>query len=107
MNTKMFNFFNDFFKKNSDYYVHSCQIDLEGKISIRSHDDGEVSIQFPFGNSDLLIINNIFDTYNLDKNLISILKSKPGYYFGIDKESNVTGNFESFDDYLKNGRNKE
>lgn len=97
--------FNDFFLNNPDYYIHNCDIELEGGINLGSHDDGEVSIQFLSDNSDQTIIDNIFEKYNLDKKLISILKNKPGHYIAIDKQGNVTGDYKNFDDYLKNGRN--
>ena len=97
--------FNDFFLNNPDYYIYDCDIELEGVINLGSHDDGEVSIQFLSDNSDQTIIDNIFEKYNLDKKLISILKNKPGHLIAIDKQGNVKGDFKNFDDYLKNGRN--
>ncbi|MES2656067.1 MAG: hypothetical protein V4620_10790 [Bacteroidota bacterium] len=96
--------FNDFFINNPDYYIHNCNIELEDGINLGSHDDGEVSVQFLSDNSDQIIIDNIFEKYNLDKKLISILKNKPGHYIAIDKQSNITGDYKNFDDYLKNGR---
>ena len=96
--------FNYFFTNNPDYYIHNCAIELEDGINLGSHDDGEVSIQFQSDNSDQTIIDNIFEKYNLDKKLISVLKNRPGHYIAIDKQSNVTGDYKNFDDYLKNGR---
>jgi len=96
--------FNDFFINNPDFYIHNCDIELEDGINLGSHDDGEVSVQFPSVNSDQTIIYKIFEKYNLDKNLISILKNKPGHYIAIDKQNNITGDYKNIDDYLKNGR---
>jgi hypothetical protein len=96
--------FNDFFLNNPDYYIHNCDIELENGIILGSHDDGEVSIQFPSHNSDQIIIDNIFEKYKLNKTLIDILKNKPGHYIAIDKQNKITGDFTNFDDYLKNGR---
>jgi hypothetical protein len=96
--------FNDFFLNNPDYYIHNCNIELEDGINLGSHDNGEVSVQFPSDNSDQTIIDNIFEKYNLDKNLIEILKTKPGHYITIDKQNNIVGDFKNFDDYIENGR---
>ena len=96
--------FNVFFLNNPDYYIHNCDIELENGIKLRSHDDGEVSVQFPSDNSDGIIIDKIFEKYNLDKKLIDILKSKPGHYIAVDKQNNITGDFKNFDDYVENGR---
>ena len=95
--------FNDFFINNPDYYIHNCNIELEDGINLSSHDDGEVSIEFPSDSSDQTIIDNIFEKYKLDKKIISILKNKPGHYIAIDNKSNVTGDYKNFDEYLKNG----
>jgi hypothetical protein len=96
--------FNDFFLTNPDYYIHNCEIELENGIKLSSHDDGEVSVQFPMDSTEQIIIDNIFEKYKLDKKLIDILKSNPGHYFAIDKQNKVTGDFVNFEDYLKNGR---
>jgi len=96
--------FNDFFVNNPDYYIHNCEIEMEDGITLGSHDDGEVSIQFLSDSFDKTIIDNIFEKYNLDKNLINVLKNKPGYYIAIDKQSNITSEYKNFDDYLENGR---
>lgn len=96
--------FNDFFLSNPNYYIHNCDMELEDGINLGSHDDGEVSLQFSSGNSDQTIIDNIFEKYNLDKNLIEILKTKPGNYICIDKQNNIVEDFKNFDDYLENGR---
>jgi hypothetical protein len=96
--------FNDFFINNPDFYIHNCDIELEDGMNIGSHDDGEVSVQFLSDNSDQVIIDSIFEKYNLDKKIIRIIKNKPGYYVAIDKQSNITGDYKNFDDYLKNGR---
>lgn len=101
---KTIGIFNDFFLNNPDYYIHSCEIELEEGMNLNSHDDGEVSIQFLGDNTDQTIIDNIFEKYNLDKKLINTLKNKLGHYIAIDKQSNVMGDYKNFDDYLKNGR---
>ena len=95
--------FNSFFIEKPQYYIHNCEIEFENGLKLNSHDDGEVSIQFSDIKSDFGIIETIFDKYNLNRKLIDILKSKPGYYLTIDKQSNITGNYKNFDDYLKNG----
>lgn len=97
--------FNDFFLNNPDYYIQNCDIELENGIILGSHDDGEVSIEFLIDKSDQTIIDNIFEKYNLNKQLIDNLKSKPGHFIAIDKKGNVTGDYKNFEDYLKNGRN--
>lgn len=96
--------FNDFFLKNPKYYIHDCDIYLEDGIHIRSHDDGEVSIEYKSDSLDQIIIERIFETFKLDKNLIEILKNKPGHYTGIDNNNCIIGEFKNFKDYLKNGR---
>jgi hypothetical protein len=93
--------FNDFFITNSAYYIHNCEIKLENGTTIGSHDDGEVSVQFACENIDETFLDEIFKKYKLDKSLIGELKRKPGHYFTIDKESKITGDFETFDDYVK------
>lgn len=95
--------FNEFFINNPEYYIQNCEIELEDGLNISSHDDGEVSIQFLCNISDQIIIDNIFEKFNLNKKLINILKNKPGNYIAIDKQSNVTGEYKNFDDYLING----
>jgi hypothetical protein len=95
--------FNNFFSDNPEYYIHDCEIVMEGRMIIRSHDDGEVSIQFPNDSPDQIIITTIFEKYDLDKKLIDILKSKAGIYLAIDKKGNLTGEFENFDDYITHG----
>ena len=94
--------FNEFFIRNSDYYIHNCEIKLENGTTIGSHDDGEVSIKFPCDNVDEIFLDNIFKKYKLNKSLIGDLKRKPGHYFTIDKESKITGDFDTFDEYVKN-----
>jgi hypothetical protein len=96
--------FNDFFLNNPDYYIHNSDIELEDGINLSSHDDGEVSVQYPSDSSDQTILDNIFEKYNLDKKLTNHLKNKPGHYIAIDKQKNITGDYKNFDDYLKNGR---
>lgn len=96
--------FNDFFINNTDYYIHNCDIELEGGLILGSHDDGEVSVQVTSDNADEIIIDNIFQKYNLDKRILEILKDKPGHYITIDKQNNVTGDFKNFDEYLESGR---
>jgi hypothetical protein len=96
--------FNAFFLSNPNFYIHDCDIELENGIKIGSHDDGEVSIEFLNDNSDRIIIDDIFEKYNLDKKLIDKLKSEPGHYVAIDKQNNITGDFKNFDDYVENGR---
>jgi hypothetical protein len=98
--------FNDFFLKNTDYYIHDCEIESENSLIISTHDDGEVYIQFPSDNSNQTFINSIFERHSLNKVLIEILKNKPGHYLVIDREGNVTVDFENFDDYIKNGQNQ-
>lgn len=93
--------FNDFFIGNPDYYIHNCEIKLENGTTIGSHDDGEVSITFPSDNVDEIFLDNIFKKHKLEKSLIRDLKRLPGHYFTIDKESKITGDFETFDDYVK------
>lgn len=97
--------FNDFFLKNPEYYIHNCDIELDNKIKLDSHDDGEVSIEFVSASFDQNIIDNIFMKYKLDKKIIDILKTKPGHYIAIDKQNNITGYFKNFDDYFKKGQN--
>jgi hypothetical protein len=80
--------FNNFFLNNPYYYIHNCDIELAGGLHLGSHDDGEVSVQFTSDNDDKIIIDNIFQKYNLDKKLIEILKAKPGHYITIDKQNN-------------------
>lgn len=96
--------FNAFFLNNPDYDIHDCDIELENGFSLSSHDDGEVSVQFPINNSNQTIIDDIFEKYKLDKKLIDTLKIKQGHYISIDKQNNITGDFKNFGDYLKNGR---
>ena len=102
LNFKTIGNFNDFFIKNTEYFVHNCDIELENGINISSHDDGEVSIEFLSENSNKLLIDTIFEKYKIDKKLIAIIKDKPGHYFAIDKESKVITDFVNFDDYLNN-----
>jgi hypothetical protein len=97
--------FNNFFLNNPDYFIHNCDIELEGGMTIGSHDDGEVDIEFPVDSSEQIIITRIFEKYNLDKTIIEILKSKPGYFFGIDNESKVIAEYINFDDYLTRALN--
>ncbi len=96
--------FNDYFLYNKQYYIHNCEIELENGLKINSHDDGEVSIQFSDNKSDFKIIESIFEEYKLDKKLIAILISKPEHCIKIDKQSNITGDYKNFDDYVENGR---
>jgi hypothetical protein len=96
--------FNDFFLNNPDYYIHDCDIKLENGLNLGSHDDGEVSVEFSSDN-DQIVIDAIFEKFNLDKKLIEILKNNLGHYITIDKQNNITGDFKSFNDYLENGRN--
>lgn len=96
--------FNAFFTTHPDHYIHDCEIELEDGIRLGSHDDGEVSIEFVMDTSDQTIIDDIFQKYRLDRTLIDLLKSKPGHQIAIDRQSNVVGDYETFDDYLRNGR---
>ena len=97
--------FNDFFLNNPDYHIHDCNIELGDGTNLRSHDDGEVSIQFASDKTDQTIIDSIFEKYYLDKRLISLLKSKPGYYIAIDKQNNIVGEYKDFDEYLNSTQN--
>lgn len=95
------NDFNSFFIKNPDYYIHDCDLELEGNLIISSHDDGEVSIQIDKKNSDFGLIQNIFKEYNIDIDLISILKKNLGHYIEIDTKSQIIGNYQTFDNYIE------
>ena len=91
---------NVFFSNNPDFYIHNCSIEFQNGLTIHSHDDGEVSIQFDNIDSERFV-HRIFESFNLDKTLISLLMSKPGHYIAIDSESNVTAIYETFDEYVK------
>ena len=93
--------FNSFFQSNSDYYIHDCDIELEGNLILSSHDDGEVSLQMNLKSQDRDIIKNIFRQYGVDEGLISKLESKVGHYLEVDKENRIIGDFKSFDDYVE------
>jgi hypothetical protein len=80
----------------------NCEIKLENGTIINSHDDGEVSINFPIDQVDENLVDRIFENNNLDRSLIAKLKSRPGHYIAIDKNSNIIGDFKNFDDYVKN-----
>jgi hypothetical protein len=96
--------FNDFFLKNENFYIHNCDLELENSLVLRSHDDGEVSIQFNKNSEDSIIIDKIFKKYNLHLNIIEHLKSKAGHYLAINKQGNVIADYVSFDEYLIKGR---
>jgi len=96
--------FNDFFLKNAEYYIADCQIHLENNLVIRSHDDGEVSVDLKSGGIDSIFIERIFYKFKLDKSLIDFLKRKPGYYFSIDANSKITDEYATFDEYVERGR---
>ncbi len=93
--------FNIYFINNPEYYIHDCDLKFENNIKLSSHDDGEVSIQFPCGSTDQTIINKIFSKYNLDRKLIDTLKNKSGHYIAIDKQNNITADYKDFDEYLR------
>lgn len=97
--------FNNFFLNNPDYYIHNCNIELEGGLTISSHDDGEVTIQFKNETPDQSIVEKIFEKYGINKTLISVMKDKSGHYLSIDGKGNIIAEFENFDDYIENGRN--
>jgi hypothetical protein len=97
--------FNNYFLNNSDYFIHDCEIEIENGLLIGSHDDGEVSVEFPADNPDQIIITSIFENNDLDIKIIDILKSKPGHYLAIDNKSNIIADFKNFDDYIMHGRN--
>jgi hypothetical protein len=80
----------------------NCEIKLENGTIINSHDDGEVSINFPIDQVDENLVDRIFENNNLDRSLIAKLISRPGHYIAIDKNSNIIGDFKNFDDYVKN-----
>ena len=94
--------FNRFFKENSDYYIHDCDLELEDNLVISSHDDGEVSIQITRTNSDFRIIQDIFKQYYIDPDLISKLKENIGHYIEIDNNNQIIGNYQTFDEYIEN-----
>ena len=90
--------FNDFFQAHEDMYIHNCNIRLANGLQISSHDDGEVSIEYPANSGLYSIIDNIFSKFQLDKAIILTLKKSPGHYFAIDSNSNITADFVNFDD---------
>jgi hypothetical protein len=96
--------FNDFFFKNAEYYIADCQMQLENNLEIRSHDDGEVSVELISGGIDSIFIERLFYKFKLDKSLIDFLKSKPGYYFSIDANSKISDEFATFDEYVERRR---
>ncbi len=96
--------FNKFFLDNSDYYIHNCNIRLENGICIGSHDDGEVSIEFSNSSPDQIIIEKIFEKYNLDETIIETIKNNLGCYFTLDIEGKIKAEYKSFEDYITNGR---
>ncbi len=95
--------FNDFFLENEQYYIADCDLELENGLFVSSHDDGEVSIELTDEKSNQQFIEAIFEKFKLKKSLISVLKSKPGYYFSIDIDSNIIAEYETFDEYVENG----
>lgn len=102
---KTIGLFNSFFLHHPEYYIHNCDMELENGVSIHSHDDGEVSIQFENELAGYLIIEALFNKFKIDSTLISLLKNKPGYYIAIDSGSNIIGQYKNFDEYLEKGRN--
>jgi len=91
--------FNKFFNENADYYIHDCDIELEGKLILSSHDDGEVSVQINEKSSDYNLIQDIFDKYNMDIDLVSEIRKYPGHYIEIDNNSRIIANYSTFDEY--------
>jgi len=104
LNFKTIGEFNAFFTSNPTYYIANLEMELENDLVLYSHDDGEVTIEL-VNNFDQSFIDWIFEKYKLRKELINTLKSKPGHYLSIDQNSNITGIFETFDDYLGNNQN--
>ncbi|MBL7998736.1 MAG: hypothetical protein JNL32_08880 [Candidatus Kapabacteria bacterium] len=98
--------FNEFFLHNPDYYIHNCDLELADGLILGSHDDGEVSVQFPINTSSQKIVNSIFEKFNLDKKLIEILRNNPEHLIVIDENSNIIGDFQDFDDYIRWSRTK-
>ena len=98
---KTVNEFNSFFRKNADYYIHDCNIELEGNLVLSSHDDGEVSLEINSKSSDRNIVKDILKQYSVDVNIIAILENRSGHYLEIDKESKIIGDYKSFDDYIE------
>jgi hypothetical protein len=96
--------FNSFFSERSEFFIHDCEIELDDNLKVSSHDDGEVSIAMPLDSKDNVLIDQIFQAFNLNKNLISVIKSKPGHYFSINKEGRIFEDFKDFDDYIAHGR---
>ena len=96
--------FNEFFVNNMDYYIHDCEIKFDNNLILGSHDDGEVTIQFPLDHVDKSLLEKISKKYNLDRGLFESIKKKPGYYFTIDEKNLITGEFKTFDDFLKYSR---
>lgn len=93
--------FNSFFQGNSGYYIHDCDIELEGELVLSSHDDGEVSIQIKKDGQDRSIISAIFNRYGIDENIIQEIKNEPGHYIEIDRYNKIIADYETFDDYIE------
>ncbi len=96
--------FNEFFIENSQFYLHECDLEFENGMTLFSHDDGEVSITFSLASPDRNVIDEIFAKYHLERNLINELTSRPGHYLVIDKNSNITADYEDFEEYYEKGR---
>ncbi|MGZ5242626.1 MAG: hypothetical protein ACXWEY_07865 [Bacteroidia bacterium] len=95
---------NSFFLQNPHYYIDGCDLELESGITIHYHDATEISITFRKENIENDLVNNIFTKYQLNKQLIKILVSKPGHYIAIDESSEIIGDYANFDEYIEKGR---
>ncbi|MCW8898733.1 MAG: hypothetical protein OQJ96_13345 [Flavobacteriales bacterium] len=93
--------FNSFFQKNTDYYIHDCDIELEKDLVLSSHDDGEVSLQMNVKSQDREIITEILNQHRIDVDLIPKLENSVGHYLEIDKKSKIVGDYKSFDEYVE------
>jgi hypothetical protein len=92
--------FNDFFLEQPEYFLHDCEIILDGGLMLRTHDDGEVSLEIDIDGLDMAIVEKMFKKYQLDISLIDILRKHPGYYFHLDEIMNIKEAYKSFDDYV-------
>lgn len=102
-NLKTVQEFINFFISRKTLTIDSFKCELDKKIEVSSHDDGEVSLVFPKTAFYTTVIQDILKYHGYDSELIfDILMKYKSKFIEINKFGDKFNFYNTFDEYLDN-----
>jgi hypothetical protein len=90
-----------FFKENPHYYIDDFELELDNNFKITSHDDGEITFEFPQNSKDQDSVNDFLKQKCITQEIIDYAKARKGRYIQLDDTVKITACYFTFDSYVK------